>query len=582
MSYYDKVLKSHPVGFWLLDDSTSDAKDYSGCENLGTYSGSYPSQTKNMPLVIESSYSAKITSTSSIDLPITKNYYGNTSVPGFGTKYTADHEFTIECWAYIKVSSINTTPIIADTANNIGIFYKNKNIIFNLNSESLEYSIPEINRSVYIVCKYSSNTAYIYIDGKLVVNKKTSLNPFLNTTLSLSVGPTLSSGDEFLINNVAIYRHSLSEKTIQDHYLSNYNMPSIQIAYPDGGEVFNIYDNGISRAFSFTYPKNKEWEYFLTEGLYLNKLENQIEISKTDLSETKEIIIEDIITLPAGILMDSSKIEWSGSNGISVYTSLDGLSYEECKNGYSIPQYKYGLFSEQKFFYLKIILESSDSSKYLPTLKELSLNFYSEQIIYSKNGSSYISKITNNDFTFGKEIHPILSSNILNGIIVPENSGFNINTNNSIKSIELFYIPENLGQGSLIWDSDITKFRWNSAGIISKTNISSIYINGQDFTSGTDINNAIIPKYLNHIIINLGTGISGQIAFNYLGSSVPCTGATYQYITLYQEPLDYNKALNHYNLYTSKLKYSTSSASISVTENSVKLYNNDWRVLQNS
>ena len=579
MSYSYKILKDHPIGFWELDDSTTTAIDISGCGNNGVYTGSLPSQTKIMPMVSGGQYSAKITSLSNIEFAIVNDYYAQTEGGGFGTLDTADNEFTLECWILPKISSTNLTPIFIDSSNDLGIAWQNNNIIFVIGTETLEYTVPETNKSIYVVCKYSVNSASIYLDGNLAISKTITGIPFENTQVLLKSGPTQNSGDEFLIDNPAVYRYSLSEKQIKDHYLSNQNTLPIQIAYPDNGEIFNIYDNGMRTSFTYNYPKDKSWEYFLTEDLTLGRSEEYIELSKTALLETKEVILQDVISMPSGISMDSSKIQWDGSSGISVYTSLDGVSYEQCENGYSIPQYKYSNFSQQRFFHLKIVVSSTDSSKYIPKLYSLSVNFYSEQIAYSKNGASYIYKIDNLDYSLGKEVYPILSMNKLNGVLVPNNSGFKVDLPYDTNSIEFFYTPSSILK-SLLISSTGTEFSWADSGSISKTNISKIYVNGEDKTAQSNISNVLNSGYLNHIIIVFQAPISGDLVFNY--KSTGSKKSSYQHITLYRDAIDKNKAITHYNLYIGRSVYTSTASTMSMTENSTKVYNNDWIVIQNS
>jgi len=579
MSYSHKILKDHPIGFWQLDDSTATAIDISGCGNNGVYTGSLPSQTKIMPMVSGGQYSAKITSLSNIQFAIINDYYAQTAGGGFGTLDTADNEFTLECWILPKISSTNLTPIFIDSSNDLGIAWQNNNIIFVIGTETLEYTVPETNKSIYVVCKYSVNSASIYLDGNLAISKTITGVPFENTQVLLKSGPTQNSADEFLIDNPAVYRYSLSEKQIKDHYLSNQNTLPIQIAYPDNGEIFNIYDNGMRTSFTYNYPKDKSWQYFLTEDLTLGRSEEYIQLSKTDLLETKEVILKDIISMPSGISMDSSKIQWDGSSGISVYTSLDGVSYEQCENGYSIPQYKYSDFNEQRFFHLKIVVSSTDSSRYIPKLYSLSVNFYSEQIAYSKNGASYVYKIDNLDYSLGKEAYPILSMNKLNGVLVPNNSGFKVDIPYDTNSIEFFYTPSSILK-SLLISSTGTEFSWADSGSISKTNISKIYVNGEDKTAQSNISNVLNSGYLNHIVIVFQAPISGDLVFNY--KSTGSKKGSYQHITLYRDALDQNKAITHYNLYTGRSVYTSTASAMSVTEGSAEIYNNDWIVIQNS
>jgi hypothetical protein len=255
------------------------------------------------------------------------------------------------------------------------------------------------------------------------------------------------------------------------------------------------------------------------------------------------------------------------------------VSYEQCENGYSIPQYTYSNFNEQRFFYLKIVFSSTDSSRYLPKLYSLSINFYSEQIAYSKNGGAYIYKIDNLDCSFGKEVYPILSMNKLNGILVPNNSGFKVALPYETNSVEFFYTPSSILK-SLLLSSAGTEFSWADSGSISKTNISKIYVNGEDKTAQSNISNVLNSGYLNHIIIVFEEPISEEVVFNY--KSTGSQEGSYQHITLYKDAVDQNKAITHYNLYTGRSVYTSTASTMSMTESSTEIYNNDWIVIQNS
>lgn len=576
MSYYYKVLRDNPIGFWKLDDSSNTAIDYSGCQNNGSYSGT---QDRKNPIVGGSLFSSKITSLSSITLPLDKNYYGQIAKGGFANINDGDNDFSIECWILPQIETSNLTPIVADKENNIGIFWDNGNIFFGLDTDHLEYSVPNFNKSIHVVCTYSVNKAFIYIDGALCVSKVIPSNPFTNTEVLLKSGPTENVLDKFLINNVAVYRYGLPEKQIYSHYSGNNIVAPIQIAYPENGEIFYIYDNTMRNSFSFSYPKDKSWEYFLNEDLILNRQENYIELSRTENQQTKEIIINDVISMPSGIQMDSSKIYWSGDNGVRVYTSLDDSTYTECKNGEPIPQFKYSGFSDQKFFYIRVLITSEDSSKYLPKLYNLEINFYSNQILYSKNGGSYISKIDNLDASLGEEVYPILSNNSLNGILVDSDSGFKVNTSKEISTIELFYTPNTISNGSLI-SANGTEISWASNGSISKNNISGIYVNGINKISETQVSSIFKAKDVHHVVVTFTEPVTEEIIFNYkMGGGEK---SLYQYITIYEYVMELNTIKDHYNLYTEQSKYQSSGSSIRVSENGVNVYNNDWIVLQNS
>ena len=610
MSYYLKVLKDYPIGFWQLDDVAVNAEfdfndilnnfdtyqdlldgyseygsinytaaDSSGCGNNGLYVGDFNNSTQHFPLSPGGHYAIDLTSTKGIEFPIVNSYYKQSAEGGFATQYYNDTDFTLECWIDPEIATDNLTTIFGDPDNEIGIFWQNGNVIFKLDQDQLEYTVPFINRSLHIVCVYSISNAYIYINGEVVASKSLSSNLFTNTSILLKCGPTEDIQDVVLADDFAVYRYALSSSQILDHYQDKgYTIPS-QIVNPDNGELFEFYDNGLKTSFKYSYPLNKSWQNFLTNDLYYDEIEDYIQILKTPTSDLKEISFTDVISIPSGIDMDSSKIEWYGDNGITVESSLDDISYEQCQNGEALPQYTYSNFNEQRYVYIKVTISSEDASRYLPKLYSLSIYFYNSQIMYSQNGSSYISKIDDCDYYLGLNKHPIMHKDTRNGISVPINSGFYINPNIGYKSIEFFYTPDTISKSGLLKSTN-TEYSWNQNGSINKNNIESIYVNGQDMTLETSISDVFTANNIHHVVINFTEADPEQYTINYKSSG--SVKALYQYLSLYQDNLTYNQIIEHYNLYTSKSSYQSAGATISVSENSVSLYNNDWLVIQNS
>jgi hypothetical protein len=109
MSYRLKVIKDSPIGFWMLDESSSStvAMDYSGCNNNGSYTGS--PATNMLPLVTGGGSGTKITNSAYVTFPLTNNYYTSTTTPGMATKYSSDNDFTIECWINQSIKSSSKT-----------------------------------------------------------------------------------------------------------------------------------------------------------------------------------------------------------------------------------------------------------------------------------------------------------------------------------------------------------------------------------------------------------------------------------------------------------------------------------------
>jgi hypothetical protein len=427
----------------------------------------------------------------------------------------------------------------------------------------------------------------IYVDGQIKANKALDNYKFTNSSLLLSIGPTSNVLDSFIVDAPAVYRYNLGNIKSSDHYEYSGTTHPIQVSYPDGGTSFEIYDDGVSRQFSFVYPLNKSLDYFLTEDLVYDDNEGCLEIKKTVPGGPKSVVIQDAIAIPSGFDLDASKIEWSGYNGVSIRSSVDQSTWEPCINGGPIPQFKLGSFDSNRTLYLEITMSSSDTSKYIPKLSNIILCFYKDQVVYSPSNGDYIytaedvSGLSAKDISMGRTTHPILSRHSHNGLRALAGSGFRINTTESIQTIELFFTPSDLTENCILFSSaqgdySASKLSWNNAGTISKTNISAIYINGIDKTSSTNVSNLFIAGDLAHVVIVTNSAITGPLGFNYFSQGGP--SSLYQYISYYPEAFNQLKSVDHYNMHIGKPFASADDSAITLTENSINFYDIDWQV----
>ena len=582
MSYSLKVFKDYPIGYWSLDETSgTSAVDSSGCGNNGTYTGGITNGL--IPLIPGGLQGSLITSTKSISFPIVNDYYGSTTSGGIADSNSLDSDCTFEIWLYPKFTTNNETPIFADSTNDIGIFYQSGDIIFKFGDYLNRYTLPYISKSHYIVAVYSVNYLLLYVDGVLVNTVAiTSLPALSNEGLTLEVGPTLSTSDSFVVDAPAVYRYSLTEAQIKSHYNELETILPVQVAFPDGGRLFEAFDNNISTKYTYSYPANRSWNYFLTDDLFYNSDEQSISILKTDTAGIVSVELNDYITLPLAASMDSSKIEWYGENGITVEVSLDGTTYSTCTNNAPIPGFTVNDFSTEREIYLKITLDTADSSTTIPKLYSLAMSFYNEQVLFSSNSADYITGL--NDIAISSKKYSILSRDARNGIKVFQDSGFNLTTDKLVKTIEFFYTPYALTDSKLTSSLADTvyyasNYSWRNTGTVSKSNISAIYINGVDKTSQTSISNVFTVGELHHVVIVFSDPISNDISFNSsLYGAVP---ALYQNIAIYPSAFNSTKATEHYDLYMEKSAAIADDSSITVTEDGPQYYSNDWVVIQN-
>lgn len=584
MSYYNVVLKDNPIGFWKLDESSgTTAYDSSGCGNNGTYVG-FTTFEKIFPLVSGGLQSTKINNSQYVIVNIENDYTQELALGLFANKYCSDNDFSLEIWTHIK--SLNSEiPIFVNDNNNIGIYYKNNTIYFYVEDQYVYYTPDNLNESLHIVATYEKDIIKLYINGEFVAvnyltNYKFSNDPFT----SMTIGPCSNSGESFIVDAPAIYRYALNYNDIKNHYNFFDSIRPIQIVQPDSGILFSGTDVECLKGFEFSYPLVRKWDQVLNNDVSYNLQDDYITLATGVSSAT----IYDNFLIPSGINFISSKIEWNSDNLINISVSEDGVTYTTCKNGYALPGWRVGEFSNSKKVYLKIDILGQNVK-----LKDIKIYFYVEKLIYADNFGDYISleqpggnliDTSSWDFSAPSINYSVLKRNELAGIKPDLKAGFAINTDTQISTIEMIIkTPETILEGT-IFSNDSAWLTWPSNKTINKSGISHIYINGIDKTSQTNIDNILNNDELHHLVLVLSSPISGKIYINskVSGGIWSNSGGGYSYgnIAIYPTQLSSNKVTEHYDLYTKKAYSYSDPVSIGMTETEVKTYNNDWQVVK--
>ena len=576
MSYYLNVIKDSPIGFWKLDETSGTlASDSSGCGNNGTYSGS---PIRNiLPLIPGGLCGTKITSTSSITFPITNNYYAATTTPGMATKYSSDNDFTIEAWISIDiVNSTASNRIFADSNSGTGLYWENGDIVFKAELDEVRHSVTYSKKVIHVVAIYSTKAISLYVDGVLAASSNLNSFKFTNTNVSFVIGPTQSSLDTFTIDAPAIYRYALEENTIRNHYIQgNISSSAIQVVFPDEGVLFSGTDAQIKTQFQYSYPVNKQWQDFVDENTYYDRTKGCISFYPS--TGAKTFVIEDSFLLPSEIGLITSKVEWRNDLGISVESSIDGISYLPCINGRPLPQYSKSSFSTENQVYFRITMSTSDSSKYLPRLSFFAISFYNNNDLYADNYGDKIS--SSSDYYLGSLNYPILSRNEMNGIRPKAGSGFDISTASQIKSMEFFLTPSDISQANILFSgSSSSELKWAANGTISKTNIQALYVNGVDKTSATSVSSILANNEPAFITVVFTNAISTTIKMNYNVSGSPSN--LYNVIAIYEKEITAAICLSHYNAYVGKPSLIVNDQTVTLTESDTRYYNNEWVVIQ--
>jgi hypothetical protein len=585
MSYYLSVLKDSPIGLWKLDELSGQvAYDVSGCGNHASYIGQI--SKLGMPIVSGGDHSNKIDSANYIQFTMSKDFSGTIGTGGLATFDTYDNDFSLEAWIHPKTIT-SLTPILADSSG-IGLYWDNGNVVFQLESERIDYSVPNPNRAIHIVGVYSVNSMSLYVNGVLVSTKAISIK-FTNTDVSLLSGPALP-GEYFLIDSPAVYRYSLSQSSILSHYNNLFLNNDEQVSLPDLGELFKAGEKYQEIETRYVYPAQVAWDTLIYDNDALSYSKNNNSIYLNSGFTSGEFVEDMVLNITKNYA--SSKIDWVASNGVSVYVSETSESgpWTPCVNGSSIPGFTQGSnFSPTKILYFKFVFTSTNSDVYLPELYSLKIYFYSTKKMLGHSGGSTLSISEPTvgsvwDIDIANDSYPIRLREGKNGVR-PKSSAFYIKAISENRNIEMIFTPKSLSNGHLLFNKTgliETELSWAAGGVITKSNISNIYINGQDASSATNISSYLYIDEPNYILIKTSTAITGEIWFNgkqLLGvrSSV-LDDNLYQNIALYANPSISHQ--EHYDLYIGKSASIAEGSSMSLTEESVATYSRDRVVLQ--
>jgi len=581
MSYKNIVLNDFPNSFYLLDEVQSGSTDtytellsqyatyqalkdsglnygeisglniydYSGSLNNGT--ASFASTKEIMPLVTGSVRGTELLVSTVI----------NYSPKGIATKYYKDNSFSIEAWCALPGYNVSTT-IVGDTATNTGIFYQNGNIIFKVGANQVQATVSN-SEVVYIVAIFQSNLLSLYINGILVDAAAIDLYKFSNESIAFQSGP--SSG-RFVVDCVGFYRYALSGTQILNHYSEGLQEVNIsQIVAADNGYLFSMNTESMSPKFIYSYPVSKTWSEVAVEGISISDDSSYIYIPETVTAATASFTFTDYFIVPNHLGINTSQIHWSDDvNGILVEASIDNITWRTCKNGSPLPYINKNDNQFSQIVYLRITLSSADTSKYLPILRSLEIAFYTGKNFYSDNSGYYVSSAY--DYALPKFNSKTLSYNKYNGLTMYNGHGFSLNSIPAVSCIELIYTPQY--NENVLFSGATKKYEWNPAGAITKTGISSIYVNGIDRTAETNVWNFLVVDTPHHIVINL-TSSDTSIKFNQNQNDTKSgIGHMYNNVAVYESALSTNTIANHYLLYTGNTINQINDTSFSLIESS--------------
>jgi len=391
----------------------------------------------------------------------------------------------------------------------------------------------------------------LFVDGYNVATQSITGFKFTNESLALTIGPC-TGDDYFIVDAPAIYREALSSEIIRSHFVS-----------------------GVHR-YSLINLKN-----YVNDDVYYDKASLALAFYKTETAIAKSVEINDIINIPVDMGATTSKVYWKADKGITVESSIDGITYTQCENGKSLPNYNKSTPITTNNIFLRIIMATTDASKYLPKLSSVKVDFYASVDSYSENSGYYATSLS--DYSLGSFNYPPLLRHKNNGLQTKSGAGFNIPVKDSVSTVEMFFTPSALTANTLFDSASegpytASRYSWTNGGTITKTNISKIYVNGVDRTSQTNISNVLLADNLHHIVLVLTQPASGVLKFNYAGAGGP--SSLYKNVAIYNYQMSEAIAVEHYGSYISRPNAVVSDTSFTLTDSAPKAYNSDWVVIQ--
>jgi hypothetical protein len=588
MAYKDTILKDSPLSFYLLDEVLSaNTVSYTALktkfatyqdlkDNGGTYSaisgqpiydysgnafnGYCTGLTNNnlMPLIRGGLRSTHISDN-------TKIFY---NVPGIASNKYSDNYFTAEIWVELPKTSFEKISILADPSNNIGIFYQNSDVIFNIGDSQLRHKVAS-NKAVYIAVVYAKTYAYLYIDGKLEETLNLDFVPFTNVSFSPQTGPSYGTNN-FIVDCPSFYKYVLTPQQIYNHYLAGINeLDHSQIVYPDNGRMFSLNSSKIRSQLRYSYPQTKPWSKIADSSVKISSDGSYITFNKTTNAATAEFTFTEEFIIPLYLNITSSQISWDDDvENIIVKASLDSFIWQDCKNNSPLPYFNKNDNTSSQTLYLKVTMTSSDTSIDIPRLSNLSIDFYQNKDFYGDSSGEIISSTY--DYSLGKYNYTTLSCNEYNGLRMYNGHGFDLSLSSPIRTIEMIFAPDDSASGfqsNVLFSSPSASYKWSNTGAITKSGISAIYVNGVNYTSSTNISDFLTPGAQFHIIIVTSANISSGLKFNQSQDGQTYGMAnTYNNIAIYPSVFNLSMAYSHYLLYAGTAPTITTTDSISIQE----------------
>ena len=140
-----------------------------------------------------------------------------------------------------------------------------------------------------------------------------------------------------------------------------------------------------------------------------------------------------------------------------------------------------------------------------------------------------------------------------------------INSDLSTRTIELIFTPD--GGQNVLFSAPSKIYEWDNLGVISKTGVSSVYVNGIDRTSATNISEFFSIGLPHYVVITLSTNAATSLKFNQNQADTKSGGNNmYNNLSIYPTAFTQYDVARHYQLYTDNIINTVSDSLMTVSE----------------
>ncbi len=591
MSYKYTVLKDNPLAFFLLDEVRSGETGlysdltslYSTYQDLKDNGISYAA-VSGLPIVDYSGNSMEGYAIDASDMeviPIVGSGIRGTEINenvdlslkalGIANSKSPDNPFAFEIWFSPDPSDLSEYLIIGDATNNIGLFYKNENVIFKCTNQEKIWSKVAKTKVMHIVGIFSKDKISLYINGSLASEKFITAGfKFTNAVMTPKIGPA-NTGKRFLVDSAAVYNYEIEDTKILSHYLAGYKETKYsQIVYSKNGILFSLNSVFLKPAVSYRYPGSKSLDSIVSGDAYYNPTYKRIEFAQTELVETKTFVFEERLYVPNPENIVSSRISYGQDvQNILVEAKVPGQPWVVCKNNSALPYYNKNEDLSGPILDIRVTMTTLDSSFDLPFFDKLEIDLYSNKDFYSDNGGGKI--YSDYDYSLGYYNYPVRMQNKYNGLTMQSGYGFSVDLPIQPRTIEMFFTPRE-GK-NILFSSASASLSWTNSGVITKNGISAIYVNGVNRTTSTNVSQFLLNGVSHHILIVLNAGAT-NIKLNQNQSGSEYGGSnTYSNLAFYETPFTAPEALKNYKLYCSENSFTVQDPGITFSESATGLDN---------